>query len=176
MKQKTAEERKTAVLVVDDEPAMRDVIASDLDERGFATVQAASGVEALEKLKSSAFDVVVSDLAMPGLDGLGLLAAMREQDYVQPFIILTGYGDKEASIRALRLGAFDFIEKPVSIARLASIVQEASDYHAAQIEMLEFLEQRVGPVTSALDKKRVGSLAKLLAVRHTTKHSAKTVK
>lgn len=156
---------KSVILVVDDEPLMRDVICSDLQERGLETFEASDGQSALKVLRRERVDVVISDLSMPSLEGLALLAAMRQEDFWQPFIILTGFGSKDASITALRLGAFDFLEKPAGFDQLAAIVNEAILFRAAHQEMLSTLETRLGAAPNAASQRKVESLARMLATR-----------
>ncbi|MEW5726066.1 MAG: response regulator, partial [Thermodesulfobacteriota bacterium] len=101
------------ILVVDDEPAVREVIYDYLTMEGYQVETAADGVEALEKIKRREFDVVVTDLSMPNLDGFGL---MKEALKVQPLtsiIVLSGQGTFENAIKAVHRGAYDFVAKPV---------------------------------------------------------------
>lgn len=111
MKQATAAEKR--VLVVDDTPLVRKLIAARLKGAGFEAAEAADGREALERYQRESSAVVITDLEMPGLDGLALLAALRQYASAPEVILLTGgrASDAEAAVQALRLGAHDYIHK-----------------------------------------------------------------
>ena len=153
------------ILIVDDEPLIREVLICDLTDRGYATLEAEDGEGALRVLRSKPVSVVISDLSMPSLEGLALLSQMRVEELWQPFIILTGYGSKDASITALRLGAFDFLEKPADFDRLAEIVAQAVAFHDAHREMLTVLENRLGGDPSPANQRKIDSLARMFAAR-----------
>ena len=106
------------VLVVDDELHERQGLAELLAVWGYEAETAADGQEALEKVTSFNPLVVVSDLRMPRLDGMGLLKELREKRQETSFIILTGQGTIEQAVEATKLGAFNFLEKPVDPKRL----------------------------------------------------------
>lgn len=116
---------QATVLIVEDESELRKVIQETNEDAGFRTLGAKDGLEALDLLKTNAVDVVVSDLRMPKLGGIELLRAMREANYLQPFIVLTGHGGKLERTQALRFGAYDFLEKPIDLARLVEVVAGA---------------------------------------------------
>jgi two-component system response regulator AtoC len=102
------------ILVVDDEEGVRSFMAESLELDGHQVEEAANGLEALERLRSRSFDLVLTDMRMPGLDGIGLLQqAQAEQPEVE-FIVLTAHGNVELAVQAMKMGAFDFIQKPVS--------------------------------------------------------------
>ncbi len=116
-------EPQTRVLVIDDDDYLRRFISRGLNRAGVETVAVEGGALGIEKLQQDRFDVVVCDLHMPEVDGLDVLrfsASMRPQP---PFIMLTGYGSVSVAVEAMKHGAADFLEKPVSIDELkASIV------------------------------------------------------
>lgn len=101
-----------SLLVVDDESIIRNSLARDLTIAGLAVTTAADGEEAVALINSSAFDIVVTDLVMPGLNGLQVLEAARQRRLTTIVVILTGNGVMESAIDALRLGADDFLQKP----------------------------------------------------------------
>jgi signal transduction histidine kinase/FixJ family two-component response regulator len=105
----TAEAR---VLIVDDEKHVREALAELLNDAGFRPSCAKSGQEALEKASKENFDVVLVDVAMPGMNGLELLEKLKEEHHGLDVIILTAYETVDNAIQALRLGAYDFIRKP----------------------------------------------------------------
>lgn len=113
------------VLVVDDDPATRSVVRVMLSKLPIKLLEAQDGRTALEIVKSHNIDVIVSDLVMPNMSGLMLLHVLNERGIQVPFILLTGFSDKESAIQALRLGVFDYLEKPVHEEDLKSVVEEA---------------------------------------------------
>ncbi|KAB8033743.1 response regulator [Fluviispira multicolorata] len=119
------------ILVVDDEDGLASAI-EDLLSESFDWVETAhNGQEAIDKHKKDPFNVILSDLRMPILGGLDLLKQLREFDLETPFIILTAYGDQDATITALKLGAFDFLNKPFAPHVLVNRVQDALSYSLA---------------------------------------------
>jgi len=118
------------ILVVDDSPIVRKIVAAGLREGGFATVEAKDGSEALALLRREAFDVVVTDMQMPGVDGLGVLEGVRTERLGAEVIVLTGARaeDIESAVGALRLGAHDYIVKgPASGPAVKVSVKRALD-------------------------------------------------
>lgn len=113
------------LLIVDDEAEIREIIELYAVTLGFKTLEASDGDAALEVLRSHHVDVVVSDLMMPRMTGLGLLDAMRAESFVQPFIFITAYPSQDSTIQALRLGAFDYLEKPFDPEELGALLTEA---------------------------------------------------
>jgi DNA-binding NtrC family response regulator len=102
----------TTVLVVDDKEMMRDSVGTTLQRAGFTIIAAPGGQQALDVIARRRPDCVVTDLKMPGLSGLELLESIREIDDDLPVILMTAYGDVGAAVKAIKLGAFDFITKP----------------------------------------------------------------
>jgi two-component system response regulator FlrC len=102
------------VLVVDDEPGLRDFLAEVLTSDGHQVTRARDGDEAVHLVDRQGFDLVLSDLRMPGLDGLGLLKKLRAEQPEVEVVLLTAHGDVATAVEAMRLGAFDFLQKPLS--------------------------------------------------------------
>lgn len=113
------------VLVVDDDPATRSVVRIMISKLPVMLLEAADGQTALQLIKTHSVDVIVSDLVMPNMSGLMLLHVLIERGIQVPFILLTGFSDKDSAIQALRLGVFDYLEKPVHEDDLKSVVEEA---------------------------------------------------
>ena len=101
-----------SILVVDDEQSILHSLSRDLECTGVKVTTATSGEEAIAKINNSSFDLVMTDLLMPGLDGFQVVKAAKEKNLQTMVIILTGYGAVESAIDALRLGADDFLQKP----------------------------------------------------------------
>lgn len=120
-----ADTGKSTILIVDDEPEIREILTIHAGRYGYETIEAEDGQRALETMRSRRIDVVVSDIMMPRLSGLQLLRALRDEGFDCPFIFVTAYPSKEATVEALRLGAFDFIEKPFESDSIVKILAEA---------------------------------------------------
>ena len=119
------------ILVVDDDPVMREMVGEMLLEAGHAVVVAGSAEEALEKADEAAdFGCVLTDLQMPGLDGLGLLGALRERHPTTPVVLMTSFGSVETAVEAMRLGAHDFVTKPFQAERLLLTLERALENQA----------------------------------------------
>ncbi|HSL19760.1 MAG TPA: response regulator [Methylomirabilota bacterium] len=124
------------VLLVDDEPRFRSATAKVLDRRGFVTITAATGSEALQRLTENP-DVIILDIKMPGMDGLAALRELKRRAPDIPVIMLSGHGSEEAARTALREGAFDFLAKPCDIDLLAAKIQEACRGHHDPVGIAE---------------------------------------
>lgn len=112
------------LLIVDDEIDIRDTLAETLKPLGAEIFLAKDGEEAIGLLKANKIMAIISDVNMPKLKGTELLKKIRELGYLTPFVILTAYGDKKMAMEALKLGAFDFIDKPWCCERLFSVTQK----------------------------------------------------
>ena len=113
------------ILVVDDDPGMRDGMALSLKRAGFVTEQAKSGEDALRMTRPGAFDAVVTDLRMMGIDGLQLTARLKALDPALPVLLVTAFGSLDTAREAMRLGAFDYLSKPFSPDELVTAVRKA---------------------------------------------------
>jgi two-component system response regulator AtoC len=103
------------ILIVDDEKGIREYIGEALGTQGYETVEAADGQEALRRLRAQAFDLMLTDLRMPGVpDGMGLLRKARSELPDMEVIVLTAYGSVDTAVEAMKLGAFDYLQKPIS--------------------------------------------------------------
>ena len=114
-----------SILVVDDEPGVRSSISGVLQDEGFDVDTASSGEECLEKANGAAFDVIVLDIWLPGLDGLTTLQRLRERQIDSQVVIISGHGNIESAVRAIKNGAFDFIEKPLSLEKTVLVIRNA---------------------------------------------------
>jgi two-component system, NtrC family, response regulator AtoC len=116
-----------AILIVEDEPGIREFLSAALEDDGHAITQATDGVAALHHLRSRTFDLLLTDLQMPGaLDGMDLVRNARAELPEMEVIVLTAHGTVDAAVEALKLGAFDFLQKPLdSPAQLRLIVGRA---------------------------------------------------
>jgi len=118
---------KEHILVVDDEEIVRTGLAENLQQGGFRVTPAADAREALRILGSTGVDLVLCDLVLEGMDGMELLRAVRSRYPDLPFIMITGYGSMDSAIEALRLGASDYVQKPVRSEEIAHRVRAVLD-------------------------------------------------
>jgi two-component system nitrogen regulation response regulator NtrX len=114
-----------SILVVDDEPGVRSSISGVLTDEGFDVDTANTGEECLEKANGAAYDVIVLDIWLPGLDGLTTLQRLRERQIDSQVVIISGHGNIESAVRAIKMGAYDFIEKPLSLEKTVLVVRNA---------------------------------------------------
>lgn len=121
-------------LVVDDEPKMRQVLEFALEGLGHEVTQASNGIEALKVLDNASIGLVLTDLRMPGMDGLALLKAIRERGDEVPVIVLTAYGTVETAVEAMKLGASDYIIRPFEIQAVELAVTRVLAVKAVQAE------------------------------------------
>lgn len=113
------------ILVVDDEPAVAAVMADALREAGYEPDTRTDSVAALSLISAVAYDLIVSDIAMPGLTGLQLLTLIKAHAPSPEVILITGYGTRELARRALEQGAFAYVEKPFDTADLVERAKQA---------------------------------------------------
>lgn len=123
------------LLVVDDESNLRLVVQKEMSRQGHEVETASDGEAAWESLEHEDFDVVLCDINMPRLDGLGLLRRLREKSQNPPEVImLTGQATVESAIEAMKLGAYDYLTKPYRITELAALVQQAAEKQKLKID------------------------------------------
>src|SRR6185295_4082916 len=96
-----------------------------LRDEGYDVESAESGEACLDRLARQAYDVVVLDIWLPGMDGLATLARMRERQIDSQVVIISGHGNVESAVRAIKMGAFDFVEKPLSLEKTVLVVRNA---------------------------------------------------
>ena len=133
------------LLLVDDEEALRDVVAERLADGGFEVQQAASGEAAIEKLRDFAFDILLTDLRLPGLGGRDVLQAALERYPDIIAIVITGYGTVKDAVDAIKQGAADFISKPFQFDELMHVIDSALEQRQLRSEnayLRAQLEQR----------------------------------
>ena len=114
-----------SVLIVDDEPGVRSALSGVLRDEGYQVEAVESGEACLELLGRQPVDVVVLDVWLPGMDGLATLTRMRERQVDAQVVIISGHGSVESAVRAIKMGAFDFVEKPLSLEKTVLVVRNA---------------------------------------------------
>jgi DNA-binding NtrC family response regulator len=124
------------ILIVDDEPNVRLTYRAALETEGLEVREASNGRTALREMNEREFDLVILDMRMPEVGGLELLERMRAERIQTPVVIITAYGDIPHAVRAMKLGAIDFLEKPLTPEALRSIVREILSRHAKPLPHL----------------------------------------
>ncbi|MGB7219700.1 MAG: sigma-54 dependent transcriptional regulator [Vicinamibacterales bacterium] len=116
---------KPTILVVDDEPGVRTSLTGVLRDEGYAVEAVATGEACLERMTRSPVDLILLDVWLPGMDGLATLTRLRERQVDTPVVLISGHGNVESAVRAIKLGAFDFVEKPLSLEKTVLVVRNA---------------------------------------------------
>jgi two-component system nitrogen regulation response regulator NtrX len=129
------------ILIVDDEPEILKSVGSILTDEGYETIAAGDGLEALKRVEEELPDLVLLDIWLPGIDGIEVLTRLKSQRPDLPVVMMSGHGTIETAVKATKLGAYDFIEKPLSWERLVLVVQKAVDYRRLE-ERHNFLRQK----------------------------------
>jgi two-component system, NtrC family, nitrogen regulation response regulator NtrX len=135
------------ILIVDDEAGIRDSLAGVLTDEGYSASSAESGEACLERLRKGAFDVVLLDIWLPGIDGLETLERIRQLDNPPEVIMISGHGTIETAVRATKLGAYDFLEKPLSLDKTLILVKNAVESKKLERENVDLKKQLHGRST-----------------------------
>jgi DNA-binding NtrC family response regulator len=130
----SAKKSQGRLLVVDDEPELLSALRETLGEQGFEVLPAATGKEALDALAATEVDVLLSDLMMPGMDGIELLRAALAADPQLVGIIMTGQGTVQTAVEAMKLGAFDYVLKPFKLQSMLPILRRALEVRRLRLE------------------------------------------
>ena len=117
-----------SILIVDDEPGIRESLGALLRDEGYSAQVASSGEECLALVDQQRFDLILMDVWLPRMDGLDALEHIQAQDDAPMVVMISGHGNIETAVRATKLGAFDFIEKPLSIEKVTLVLRNALDY------------------------------------------------
>ncbi|HSU85145.1 MAG TPA: sigma-54 dependent transcriptional regulator [Chthoniobacterales bacterium] len=129
------------ILVVDDEADIRKSLSGVLEDEGYKVSTVGSGEACLEALQTRSFEVVLLDIWLPGIDGLETLQRMKEREDAPEVIIISGHGTIETAVRATKLGAYDFLEKPLSLERTLIVLKHAIEARRLREENREFRKQ-----------------------------------
>src|SRR6187431_1897974 len=116
---------KPTILIVDDEPGVRSSLSGVLRDEGYSVEAVSTGEACLDRLTRGPIDLIVLDVWMPGMDGLATLAKLRERQVDTQVVLISGHGSIESAVKAIKLGAFDFVEKPLSIDKTLHVVRNA---------------------------------------------------
>ena len=130
-----------SILIVDDERDIRESLRGVLEDEGYKVLLAESGEACLEQLKKRTCEVVLLDIWLPGMDGLETLEKIRQLEDPPEVIMISGHGTIETAVRATKLGAFDFLEKPLSLDKTLIVLKNALEAHRLRLENPEFKKQ-----------------------------------
>jgi two-component system nitrogen regulation response regulator NtrX len=135
------------VLVVDDEPGIRESLCGVLEDEGLCTRSVETGESCLNELSQASWDVVLLDIWLPGIDGLETLARIQDipNDQRPVVVMISGHGNIETAVKATKLGAFDFLEKPLTIEKVSVVVKNAVSQRRLAREV-EWLKEGIAPV------------------------------
>src|SRR5713226_8150794 len=151
---------KNSILIVDDEPEICKLLEMLMEKRGYKTATSADGEEAMRLLQAGQFDLLVTDLIMPKRDGLQLIRVGRELDPEMEVIILTGYGNLNNAIEALRLGAFDYMQKPLDVELFIHTVERALERRHLRLANRDLITELRG-AKQRLEQQRASDLERI---------------
>jgi two-component system, NtrC family, nitrogen regulation response regulator NtrX len=128
--------KQRRILVVDDNPDIRQSLTGVLEDEGYPVEAVESGEACLSSLEGAGFELVLLDIWLPGMDGMEVLARIQEMPFGErPVVVMiSGHGSIEAAVKATKLGAFDFLEKPLSIEKVTVVAKNALEHRALSIE------------------------------------------
>ena len=157
------------ILVVDDEPDIRRLVFEILEDEGYQVAMAKNGLEARQLKISHRPNLILLDIWMPDTDGVSLLKEwVLEDELICPVVMMSGHGSVELAVEATRLGAYDFLEKPLSLAKLLLIVERAIEAGHLQIENAGLKKQLVS------DMEPVGKSAAVARIKDQLKRERQT--
>lgn len=139
------EKHSSRILLVDDEDIIHRSIGYYLSDAGYDINSAYDGMAALKSIEANNYDLVMIDIRMPGMDGISLLSKIQEIRPVMPVVIITGYATMETVIQALRLGAADFLIKPIKLLELEAVIEKCLNLRALRQERLR-LREAIGAI------------------------------
>lgn len=157
----------TQVMLVDDEPAVAKSLGQSIELAGFEVTLCTSAEKALAQLDERWNGVVVSDISMPGMDGLTLMRELSSIDAQLPIILMTGHGDISMAVSAMREGAYDFLEKPFAPEQLVEVIRRACDKRALSLENRQLRDEL--EAQNALGPRIIGNSAPIVQLRRIVK-------
>ena len=157
MKKNDADAFRLKALIVDDEQGICDALEGILSDDGWSVIIAKNGKDGLQKFVKEKPDLVLLDVWMPGLDGIDVLQKMKEIDAKTPIVVMSGHGSIVTAVRATKLGAFDYLEKPLSLEKILPMLAQAE-------EIKTIRENKLTPQTDGIDM--IGESEILCQVRH----------
>ncbi|HEX6853570.1 MAG TPA: sigma-54 dependent transcriptional regulator [Candidatus Polarisedimenticolaceae bacterium] len=158
------------ILLVDDEPGVRSSLGAILEDEGYDVVLAGTGEDGLAEAASSPFDAILLDVWLPGMDGLDTLAKLREARDEAAVVMISGHGTIDTAVRATKLGAFDFVEKPLSLEKTLLVLRNALRQRRLERRNRALLQQ-LGRDTEILGASRAAGALRSLAEAAATSDS-----
>jgi two-component system nitrogen regulation response regulator NtrX len=128
---------RPSILIVDDEAGVRSALSGVLRDEGYGVDAVDSGEACLDRVVRGSYDAIVLDIWLPGMDGLATLQKLQERHVDAPVIMISGHGNIESAVRAIKMGAFDFVEKPLSLDKTVLVVSNAVKQRRLEIENRE---------------------------------------
>jgi two-component system nitrogen regulation response regulator NtrX len=153
----------TRILVVDDEPSIRETLSGVLEDEGYRVTTADDGEGGLTLLRDQHFDVVLLDIWLPQIDGLAVLQQLKELEDCPEVVMISGHGTVETAVRATKLGAYDFLEKPLSLDKTLIVVKNAAAARKLRTENQE-LKRQVAQAEIAGDSVPMKALRQQIAL------------
>jgi len=136
------------ILIVDDEAAIRSALKEVLEYEGFTIAEAADGEAALKMVLKESFDLIFCDIKMPKLDGLDFLSELKKEEIQVPVVMITGHGNIDTAVEAIKRGAYDFIQKPLDLNRVLVSTRNANK-HDALIKETKTLKKKLNKVNGS---------------------------
>src|SRR6202161_1683000 len=134
-----------SILIVDDEVGIRESLGALLHDEGYEIATVDSGESCLEILEERKFDLILLDVWLKKLDGLETLERIRAQDDPPVVVMISGHGNIETAVRATKLGAFDFVEKPLTLEKVTVVVKNAVQQRRMDLELQRLRDDRGEP-------------------------------
>jgi signal transduction histidine kinase len=131
------DEERPAVLVIDDESGIRDVLARALPRRGYEVSLAETGEQAVAKAKEKSFELAICDMVMPGMDGVSTLKALKRLQPHMEVVMSTGFASLETAIESLKSGAYDYVAKPYALDHIFGVLDKALEHRRLQAKVVE---------------------------------------
>jgi two-component system response regulator HydG len=166
--------QKPSVLIVDDESGILDTLRILLRNEGFDVTTAQGGKAGLEQIRTGHHEIILTDVRMPGVGGLDILAAAKEQDVMTPVILMTAQADLRSAIDALNTGAYYYIQKPFSNDDLVAIMRRASEYRAVRVENKQLRQEIRRRDRGVTVERPVGKSRRFVEVLKLAEHVAPT--
>lgn len=153
-----------SILIVDDETSILKTLSGILSDEGFETITASNGYEALKILDTESPDLVLLDIWMPGIDGIDTLKEIKKIQPATPVVMITGHGTIETAVNATKIGAFDFIEKPVSIDKVIVAINNALNFRRLEEENLYLRKKTIDKLSFNGNSPSIRELKKQIAI------------
>jgi two-component system nitrogen regulation response regulator NtrX len=154
------------ILIIDDEPSVRDVLKDILSDEGYEVLEAPDGIEGLRMMKTEPVDLVFLDIWLPRMGGIEVLKILREEYPVVSVLIISGHANVDLAVKAIKMGAFDFLEKPLDLTRVITLSR-----NAIELEKLK-KENRSLKTAGVLDDQMIGESEGIRQIREIIKQSA----